>query len=83
MRRPGGTLLCVLRSALHVQTVGCGIRVSAPSFLRWLAPEHVIIADAHDGVCTLTPGASLDLGAWLDEYSLDRLWQIGRMGGRP
>lgn len=59
------------------------VATQSPALLHWLKPEHIVIADAEAGVCTLTPGASLDLSQWLTEYSLDRLWQIGQLGGRP
>lgn len=59
------------------------VATQSPALLRWLKPEHIIIANAQEGACTLTPGVSLDLDKWLAEYSLDQLWQIGQLGGRP
>lgn len=59
------------------------VATQSPSLLRWLKPEHILVADAQEGACTLTPGAGLDLDRWLAEYSLDRLWEIGQLGGRP
>jgi predicted ATPase len=59
------------------------VATQSPALLRWLKPEHVIVADALEGVCRLTPGMELNLKAWLAEYSLDRLWEMGNLGGRP
>jgi hypothetical protein len=35
-----------------------------------------------EGFATATWADSLDLKQWLDEYSLDEVWRMGRMGGR-
>lgn len=59
------------------------VATQSPALLRWLQPEHVIVADGKDGSCTLSPAKSLKLEQWLAEYSLDRLWQMGQLGGRP
>jgi hypothetical protein len=29
-----------------------------------------------------TPADELDLEAWLNDYTLDEVWRMGRMGGR-
>ncbi len=51
--------------------------------VRFLKPTEVIVADlAEDGLTKLTWADSLDLEKWLDEYTLDEVWAIGRLGGR-
>ncbi|WP_295384562.1 AAA family ATPase [uncultured Thiodictyon sp.] len=51
--------------------------------VRFLKPEEVLIIDmAEDGAASATWADSLDLDAWLDEYTLDQLWRMGQMGGR-
>ena len=35
-----------------------------------------------DGMSTLTWADTLDLDEWLKDYSLDELWQNGRLGAR-
>lgn len=70
----------LLEAAERMQLI---VATQSPALLRWLKPEHIIVADAKEGACTLTSGASLDLDKWLVEYSLDQLWQIGHLGGRP
>ena len=51
--------------------------------IRWLKPENVLVADKEDGVTTLTWADTMDLEKWLKEYTLDQLWLMGEMGGRP
>jgi predicted ATPase len=50
--------------------------------IRFLKPEEVLAADVENGETKLTWGDSMDLGHWLADYSLDEVWQMGRMGGR-
>lgn len=52
-------------------------------FIRFLKPEEVVVMDIDEqGYTTATWADSLDLDHWLEEYSLDEVWQMGRMGGR-
>jgi predicted ATPase len=52
-------------------------------FIRFLKPEEVVVMDTdEDGCAAATRADTLDLGKWLDEYSLDEVWQMGQMGGR-
>ncbi len=52
-------------------------------FVRFLRPEEVVVMDiGEDGSATATWADSLNLDQWLAEYSLDEIWQMGRMGGR-
>jgi predicted ATPase len=50
--------------------------------IRFLKPDEVLVADMHDGEATLSWGSEMDLEHWLADYSLDELWQMGRLGGR-
>jgi predicted ATPase len=51
--------------------------------VRFLKPSEVLVADlTEDGLTELTWADSLDLEKWLDEYTLDEVWSIGRLGGR-
>jgi predicted ATPase len=50
--------------------------------IRFLKPAEVLIADVESGETKLTWADSLDLDRWLADYSLDEVWQMGRMGGR-
>ena len=70
----------LLEAAQRTQLI---VATQSPSLLHWLQPENVIVADAKEGACHLTSGTDLDLKDWLADYSLDRLWQMGNLGGRP
>lgn len=60
------------------------VATHADRLVRFLRPEEVITMDVEDdGVTTATRADELDLDEWLDEYTLDQVWQHGRMGGRP
>ena len=51
--------------------------------VRFLNPNEVVVMDVdEDGGTSMTWGDSLELDEWLAEYSLDEVWQMGRMGGR-
>jgi predicted ATPase len=51
--------------------------------VRFLKPEEVLVADvSEDGLTKFTWADSLGLDKWLDEYTLDEVWAIGRLGGR-
>jgi len=51
--------------------------------IRFLKPSEVLVVDmAEDGTASATWADSLDLETWLDEYTLDEVWRMGRMGGR-
>jgi len=52
-------------------------------FIRFLQPAEVMVMDVDEaGFTTATWADSLDLDHWLEEYSLDEVWRMGRMGGR-
>ena len=51
--------------------------------IRFLDPAEVLVIDQQDdGTATATWADSLDLAAWLEDYSLDEVWRMGRLGGR-
>ena len=51
--------------------------------VQFLNPNEVVVMDVdEDGGASMTWGDSLELDEWLAEYSLDEVWQMGRMGGR-
>lgn len=52
--------------------------------IRFLKPDEVVVCDlAEDGTAQATWADTLDLQQWLSEYTLDEVWSMGRMGGRP
>ena len=51
--------------------------------VRFLDPSELMVCDLDDaGGTVVTRASELDLDAWLKEYSLDQLWNLGRLGGR-
>jgi predicted ATPase len=52
--------------------------------IRFLEPKEVLICDLEeDGAAKMTWADTLDLDKWLEDYSLDQLWAMNLMGGRP
>jgi predicted ATPase len=51
--------------------------------IRFLKPDEVLICEVEEGKAKMTWGDTMDLGKWLQDYSLDEVWRMGRMGGRP
>jgi predicted ATPase len=51
--------------------------------IRFLEPREVLICDLEEGAATMTWADTLDLEKWLEEYTLDQLWAMNLMGGRP
>jgi hypothetical protein len=51
--------------------------------IHFLHPEEVLICDTEDGLTTMRWGDSFDLKHWLEEYSLDQLWAMNLISGRP
>lgn len=51
--------------------------------IRFLEPKEIIVMDQQDdGYSSVRWADGMDLEAWLEDYSLDQVWQLGRMGGR-
>jgi predicted ATPase len=53
--------------------------------IGFLEPHEVLVVDADEKGLTKKTWADddeLDLEMWLENYSLDELWRMGRMGGR-
>jgi predicted ATPase len=52
-------------------------------FVRFLHPSELIVCDREDtGGMTAKRADELDLGAWMEDYTLDQLWSKGILGGR-
>ncbi len=72
---------CMRDAATRTQLI---VATHADRLVRFLKPEEVITFDVEeDGAATATRADELDLDAWLKDYTLDQVWQHGRMGGRP
>jgi predicted ATPase len=78
-------LLSILAELLREASQRSQILVATHSdrLVRFLSPKEVIVADlTEEGLTKLTWADSLDLEKWLDEYTLDQVWEMGRLGGR-
>uniref|UniRef100_B8HS13 ABC transport protein, ATP-binding subunit n=1 Tax=Cyanothece sp. (strain PCC 7425 / ATCC 29141) TaxID=395961 RepID=B8HS13_CYAP4 len=51
--------------------------------IRFLEPHEVLICDLEAGAATMTWADTLDLDKWLTDYSLDQVWAMNLIGGRP
>ncbi|MEA5578083.1 AAA family ATPase [Anabaena sp. UHCC 0451] len=51
--------------------------------IGFLEPKEVLVCDAEDGLTTMTWGDTFKLEHWLEDYSLDQLWAMNLIGGRP
>ena len=59
------------------------VATHADRFVRYLKPAEVLTIDVNDdGAAEMTWADELDLEQWLDEYALDEVWRLGRMGAR-
>jgi predicted ATPase len=51
--------------------------------VRFLEPKEVVAMDINeDGTARAAWADTVDLDAWLKEYTLDEVWSMGRMGAR-
>jgi predicted ATPase len=79
-------LLSLLADLLREASTRTQVIVATHSdrLIRFLEPKEVVVMDStDDGLTTLTWADQLDLTEWLKDYSLDELWQNGRLGARP
>jgi len=51
--------------------------------IGFLEPQEVLVCDLEEGEAQMTWGDTLDLDKWLQDYSLDQLWAMNLLGGRP
>ncbi|HVA45439.1 MAG TPA: AAA family ATPase [Pirellulales bacterium] len=59
------------------------VATHADRLVRSLQPSEVATIDVNDsGAAEMTWADELDLDQWLDDYTLDEVWRLGRMGGR-
>lgn len=78
-------LLSLLADQLREASARTQIIVATHSdtLIRFLQPSEVVVLDStEDGMTSLTRADELDLGEWLNDYSLDELWRNGRLGAR-
>jgi len=59
------------------------VATHADRLIRFLKPSEVVTLDVNEeGAAQATRAEELDLERWLEDYTLDEVWQMGRMGAR-
>ena len=72
---------CLREASQRTQLI---VATHADRLVRFLHPHEIVTLDVREeGVSTATRADDLDLDAWLKEFTLDEVWQHGRMGARP
>jgi predicted ATPase len=60
------------------------VATHADRLIRFLKPSEVVTISMNDeGAAEATRADELDLEKWLQEYTFDEVWRMGRMGARP
>ncbi|MCH7702090.1 MAG: AAA family ATPase [Planctomycetes bacterium] len=60
------------------------VATQSAELVRWIEPEELIIADLDDGRARFARvGDRSDITNWLKDFTLDELWTMGELGGRP
>jgi predicted ATPase len=79
-------LLSVLAGVMREASARTQLIVAthADRLVRFLEPKEVVAMDIkEDGTATAAWADTFDLEAWLRDYTLDEVWRMGRIGGRP
>lgn len=78
-------LLCLLADLMREASKRTQLIVATHSdrLVRFLEPAEVLVMDSsEEGLTSATWADHLDIDKWLDEYTLDQVWSMGRIGGR-
>lgn len=60
------------------------VATHADRLVRFLQPHEILTINVNeDGVAEMIWADELDLQKWLEEFTLDEVWRMGRIGGRP
>jgi predicted ATPase len=59
------------------------VATHSETLVRFLDPREVLALDVEDGRTVARWGNTFDLDPWLQEYTLDQLWRMNRMGANP
>lgn len=56
------------------------IATHSPTIVRFIKPhELLVMEDNEDGQVRLQRGSDLNLGHWLEDFTLDEIWSLGRL----
>ena len=74
-------LVYLMREASkHTQLI---VATHSDRLIRFLKPSEVLVCDLEEGEAKMRWGETFNLDKWLEDYSLDQLWGMNIMGGRP
>jgi predicted ATPase len=74
-------LVYLMREASkHTQLI---VATHSDRLIGFLEPHEVLICDIEEGETKMTWADTFNLSKWLEDYSLDQLWAMNIMGGRP
>ncbi|MDY6783798.1 MAG: AAA family ATPase [Cyanobacteriota bacterium] len=74
-------LVYLIREAsTHTQLI---IATHSDRLIKFLEPHEILICDIEEGEAKMTWADTLNLDKWLEDYSLDQVWEMNIMGGRP
>ena len=74
-------LVYLMREASkHTQLI---VATHSDRLIKFLEPQEVLICDLEEGEAKMTWADTLNLEQWLADYSLDQVWAMNIMGGRP
>lgn len=74
-------LVYLMREASkHTQLI---VATHSDRLIRFLEPREVLICDIEEGEAKMTWADTFNLDKWLEDYSLDQVWAMNVMGGRP
>lgn len=59
------------------------VATHADRLIRWMEPTEIAVVDKEEDRTRITWADKLDLAEWLKKYTLDELWLMGELGGRP
>lgn len=51
--------------------------------VRFLDPKEILVCDIEEGEARMTWADTFDLEKWLEDYTLDQVWAMNLIGGRP
>jgi len=74
-------LVYLMREASkHTQLI---VATHSDRLIRFLDPSEVLVCDLEEGEAKMRWGDTFNLNKWLEDYTLDQLWEMNVMGGRP
>ncbi len=74
-------LVYLMREASkHTQLI---VATHSDRLIRFLEPHEVLVCDLEEGEAKMRWADTLNLDKWLEDYSLDQVWEMNVMGGRP